>query len=272
MIPPQPKEHVSDTPASFSAMYALKDGYNLVMYSMTHRFSPLHVTIHKCMGVRLILKCGMIMIWNGSLVHCGGKSRTNLDNLHTDDMRLFFYLNPDSTYPLRSKGLIEDSIDLHRKRTNICYHFEREETKCTKCNKGGCVIDLSHINMDGYNSGDIIIGDINDVGWIVVKGNPMNDYVKRNLNAIDETDGWNHIERNTDRMMKFSPHQSELNMFMLACSARTQQFLKSLKTSVLDKHLPSKSYIFGKMNLLKNAKPIFKDQLPHSDYVHHLSK
>mmetsp|Transcript_21631 Transcript_21631/g.26481 ORF Transcript_21631/g.26481 Transcript_21631/m.26481 type:complete len:467 (-) Transcript_21631:45-1445(-) len=102
--------------SSFSMMYALSSGFSIVMYSMTHLYPKDQFTIHNCMALRLILQVGMCLIWSGSLVHSGAKSRTNDKGEHLIDMRLFAYLWSQSQHGLRSGSQREDSFDLHRKK------------------------------------------------------------------------------------------------------------------------------------------------------------
>ena len=56
--------------------------------------------------------------------------------------------------------------------------------------------------------------------------------------------------------------------FLLLANSVTTDFLESIKTSILDKHLPNTNYIVGKTNLLINLHPIVDDQWPHSDFRH----
>ena len=246
-----PIDTKSNAPPSFSAMYALEDGYNMVLYSMTHRLCPTKILIHECMGVRIILKCGMCLVWNGSLVHSGAKSRKNSEGKHLDDMRLFVYLWATSNHGLRSQGPRDDSNQLHRKATKLCEHFDRNNFKCNKCcGNDQCIIEISDLNMDDYECGDIILGDINDVGWIVVKGNPLKAKARDNINLIADTGECFFIEKGTYRFQKFNS-SFDKNVFMLTANAHTKRFFSSLKTTILDQHLPTTNYIFGKVNLLK---------------------
>ena len=61
-------------PPSFSVIHALKDGFNIVMFSNTHNNQKNGYTIHQSMGIRLILPYGMSLLWNGFLLYCGGRS------------------------------------------------------------------------------------------------------------------------------------------------------------------------------------------------------
>ena len=60
---------------SYSMMSAIMDGFNIVFYSQTHKYMPR--ILHQSQGIRVILRKGMDVIFNGHLVHGGGKSRIN---------------------------------------------------------------------------------------------------------------------------------------------------------------------------------------------------
>jgi len=53
---------------------------------------------------------------------------------------------------------------------------------------------------------------------------------------------------------------------MLSANTCTLRFLTSLKSNILDKHLPSSNFIIGKTNLLKNLAQIYDNQWPHTDF------
>ena len=80
-----------EIPPSFLVMHALKDGFNIVMFSNTHNNQEQPYTIHKSMGIRLVLRYGMSLIWNGFLLHCGGRSRQTKYGCHLNDLRWFNY-------------------------------------------------------------------------------------------------------------------------------------------------------------------------------------
>ena len=78
-------------PPSFSVMHSLSDGFSIVLFSNTHNIQQEPYLVHQSMGIRLVLKLGMSLIWNGFLLHCGGKSKVNEDGLHLCDTRWFNY-------------------------------------------------------------------------------------------------------------------------------------------------------------------------------------
>ena len=62
---------------SFPVIFALTDGFSIVLYTNTHNAQSMNCRIHKCMGICLILKFGTILRWNGFILHCGAKSSIN---------------------------------------------------------------------------------------------------------------------------------------------------------------------------------------------------
>ena len=121
-------------PPSFSVMHALQDGFSLVLFSNTHNNQQKPYTINRSMGLRLKLKDGMTLIWNGYLLHCGAKSRTTIDGIHLNDTRWFnYYWTNIKTVGIKRRPR-EDGTNLHRKGLNMC-----------QCFKGLPVVIHSHV-------------------------------------------------------------------------------------------------------------------------------
>ena len=85
----------------------------------------MNYTIHRCMGIRLILKFGMTAVWNGFLLHCGGKSRITDEGNHLCDLRWFNYVwtSPKNRYQCRNQSTREDGTNLNRGKVTLCDHF-----------------------------------------------------------------------------------------------------------------------------------------------------
>ena len=243
----------------YSLMFALEDGFSFVVFSKSHLYHPADFNIHNGMGLRIILKMGMCLIWNGSLVHAGAKSRKQKGK-HMFDMRLFQYLWSKGNHALRSETRREDSFELHRKNTRMCPSFNRTNPLCEKCGSTTerC-IDLSTVKMKEYKIGQIILRDIDMLGWIVVKGNILSKSVKRDKCHIarSSSNKWFKIDHSW-RSQKFNSgyYQDE---FLLLASFVTTEFLDSIKTLIMDEHLPNKNYMAGKTNLLSDLQLIDDD-------------
>mgnify|MGYP002807556954 CR=1 FL=1 len=75
---------------SFSILCAMHDGFSAVFYSRTHLSMP--CTLHKSQGLRLVLAHGMLVLFNGHLVHSGGFSRLGPTGNVLNNRRLFSYI------------------------------------------------------------------------------------------------------------------------------------------------------------------------------------
>ena len=128
------------------------------------------------------------------------------------------------------------------------------------------IIDLTNIHLEKYKVGDVLLGNLADLGWIVTKGEAVTKKVQKDIQCIsDSKGGWFNIEHGTDRLQKFNSGYDK-DLFKLSADTCTLLFLESLKSNILDKHLPSCNFIIGKTNLLKNLTPIFDNQWPHTDF------
>ena len=209
----------------YSLMFALEHGFSFVLFSKSHLYHPYDLTIHNGMGLRIILKMGMCLIWNGSLVHAGAKSRNN-DGQHMFDLRLFQYLWFNGIHALRSQTRREDSFELHRENTSMCPSFNRPNTTCEKCGSTTerC-IDLSEVNMKEYEIGEIILGNIDILGWIVVKGNPLRKTVIRDIYdiSISNNNKWFKIDHSW-RSQKYNSGYDQDEFLLLANSVTTDFF------------------------------------------------
>jgi len=180
------------------------------------------------MGLRIILKRGMVLMWHYSLVHCGAKSLATIDGNHLTSLRLFQYIWKESRHGCRSNTKVEDSTDLHREQTRICSSFHDNIVTCEKCNNSvEDIIDLRNYTSP-KNCGDVIIGDLDLLGWIVVQGNELTTYVMSDIVAIgnkggDSKNKWHRIGKNQQRYQKFNSTM-DVDRFYLLANVHTKQF------------------------------------------------
>ena len=57
--------------------------------------------------------------------------------------------------------------DIH---SHICGDFYMPYPRCRHCNREETVIDLRDIPEDSYATGERIIGDLENLGWVVCRG------------------------------------------------------------------------------------------------------
>ena len=101
---------------SYSMMSAIKEGFNIVFYSKTHKYMPR--ILHQSQGIRVILKKGMDVIFNSHLVHGGGKSRFTIDGEILSDDRLFYYV-----WNKKITSQKEDGSQVYRKHIPMCSSY-----------------------------------------------------------------------------------------------------------------------------------------------------
>ena len=209
-------------------------------------------------------------MWHYSLVHCGAKSLTTIHGNHLTSLRLFQYIWRESCHSRRSNTKVEDSTDLHREQTTICRSFHDDTVTCEKCNNSvEDIIDLRNYTSQ-KNCGDVIVGDLDNLGWIVVEGNKLTNNVMSDIVAIgnkggDSKNKWHRIGNNQERYQKFNSTM-DVDRFYLEANVDTKSFLRQIKTFLSDRNLPNKKYVIGVTNLLKNFEPIPEDQDPHTDF------
>ena len=142
----------------------------------------------------------------------------------------------------------------------------------TSCEEYGSTtercIDLSKVKMNKFEIGQIILGDIDMLGWIVVKDNPLRKTVRRDMHHSSGSNNnkWFQIDHSW-RSQKYNSGYDQ-DEFLFLANSFTTDFLDSIKTLISDKHLPNKNYIVGKTKPLTNLQPIVDDQWPHSDFRH----
>ena len=79
----------------------------------------------------------------------------------------------------------EDSKDLHCHDLHVCPHSNRKRNICSKYDiYTKKSINLSNIDLNEYDGGQKIVGNIKDDGLIVVKGNRIIGKVLENIKKI----------------------------------------------------------------------------------------
>ena len=251
-------------PPSFSVMHALSDGFSIVMFSNTHNNQKKLYTIHQSMGIRLILKYGMTLVWNGFLLHCGAKSRTTKDGTHLMDTRWFnyYWTCSDLTQPRSRQSPREDGTNLNRKGLNTCKSFRSllHGKICQACTED-IVLDLSDNDINGIEPGTVICGDLTNLGWSVIKSVPIPREVLHTIFDVKKNGKWQKMEPNSLRRQKFNINSKckQVNDWMT--DVGIQYYVAEVKKLIIDRHLPvGHNYDVGKRNLLSNLGPISDDQ------------
>ena len=99
----------------------------------------------------------------------------------------------------------EDGTNLHRDGLSICGCFTDSGNKftCVDCLQD-LTLNLTDVNINHIVTGDVICGDLDNLGWAVVKSVPIDDSVMAAINDIASSGSWEKMEANTLRRQKFN--------------------------------------------------------------------
>ena len=182
---------------SDSMLSALSDGFSVVLYSRTHKYIP--KVLDKSLGVRLILSDKMNLLFHGHLIHGSAKSRINEDGVLSKDKRLFYYVWNTSIWSQK-----EDGGYIYRMYIPICSSYHSDINVCHDCeNCIESIFDLSKVDITNISAGDTIFGNLDYLGWLVVKGVTMSTTVTLILSKHSTNNKWNRIGRDHGASMKF---------------------------------------------------------------------
>ena len=248
------------------------------MYSGTHRaILRQDMSMHKYNTVRIILQEWIAIICRESLFHADAKSRDGLP-----DMQHFSYVWPD--IPGNSRNRTKGSKDgLAREHgdqvypdniTNkICKDFYKQDVVCLNCCNEEEIVGLRSIPPWFYSPGQRIIGCLEELGWVVIRGIIIEETTYETINTIanSEHNGratkaayWTSIEeRNNKRVVKYK-HNSNPHVNW-SKDKNCSIFLEEIKAK-LDQILKGGNYVIGKFNLIINNGGAPSYQQAHTDY------
>ena len=202
------KKQLPENP-SYSMIYSFSGGLNIVMYNTTYALKNIKDIIHDDCGVRLTLGDNMVVIWHEGTLHNGGHSRKNEDGTIYSDLRLFSYIWRGS---LGRSVRTEDGQNVYRNTKCVCRGIAGKRKKgfhCVKCEVGFTELDLTSIKSTSYDPGSKIIGDLETLGWVVVRGvSKITQHSDNNIEAIAEiaeiaktAKHWNEVDGMSGRKM-----------------------------------------------------------------------
>ena len=252
---------------SYSMMYGLPGGFSIVMYSGTHRLKQsVKGNVHADCRVRLIVPEDMCVLWHEGTLHSGARSREDKEGNLLPDTRFFSYLWIGT---LGRSVRIADGKSVYRKLRCVCEDLigtGKAGYSCDVCREvDELTLDLTVVSSTSYAPGDVIIGDLDKVGWVVVRGvsRRMSDSVGKIMEIAETHGNWFEIDNQRGRKMMYD-HQSLLSFKWY--DEEVTSFTAQIKRRILKRNLPHKDYILGRFNLLKNTNVIAEDQLPHYDF------
>ena len=266
---------------SYSLMHSLQEGFSIVIYSRSHKVNLCpELCLHRNCAIRLVLPPEMCLIIHEGTMYSEAKSRDTPNS--QADLRLFGYVwpmiqsNVGNRTSSSSDGVARTSGDrVHRENIHnrTCRYLYNGHEQCAHCKNAEILVDLRGIPKSSYAPGDRILGDIAELGWLIVRTSRVSEDMNESIRQISKLgqgwDGrWFPMDRNEpNRMMKYRPstkYPSEWDQLYPA------MFIRNLRENVIQKVLNKEKknlyYNMIKWNLLKNAGPITHDEQPHTDY------
>ena len=286
------KEEIIDNP-SYSVMHSLSQGYTIKLWSCTHNTYGVKGQLHLPNVVRLVVPPDMILIWHQRLYHAGARCRLHECN---NEGRYGFHLSSAEAdkspsrqrYPQRAYTCLEDarffgyvycpkgkrfmrSADgklsngdrLYTRGELYCANYNNPKL-CPTCSQGECVVDLSSLKSNQYTNGETVLGDLNKLGWVLLRSRCINRAHETEIRNIIGKGKWCAIGDSDDtRMMKY---QTSTTVPKAWKEPLLLAMFKSIKTNIFNKVLPNDGYDFAKFNVLKNQGVSLIDQAGHFDY------
>jgi len=278
---------------SYSVMHAMSDGFSIKFWSATHRTAPEEGQLHQQNCVRIVVPPDMILVWHQRLFHAGARCRLTKCNqegrygfhLSTadadkspsrkrepqrpytclEDARMFGYINcPEGKQFLRgTDGKVSSGDRLYMKKQLFCSSYD-ETGECDDCDKGEYVLDLSFIECGQYKNGELVVGDLQKLGWAMYRSRYMGTFNETLIRNIIGKGAWHAIgDSNNTRMMKYDTSSVPSKAWK---SPGLKDMFQAIKENIFDKVLPNNKYIWPKPQVLKNQGVSVRDQAGHYDY------
>ena len=254
---------------TYSMFICGPDGFSIKVVSFSHRIETRKDrNLHDSFLHRLVLPDGCILIILYNTVHAGDASPKLMNKDWIDHKRMFCYCVPSkqnqpntrtntSTTPA---GNEVDSIGF-----KLC-------NNCKNC-KGHAALDIriTDEDLNGYNQGDVICGDINKFGWIVIKGKKVknNTRVINALIALEKETTWSSLGAG---LMKDNKLRESLWKYNDMHKAKREESWKNIlalfeftKELVFGQNRPiDAGYELQHQNILRNRGPV-ASQTYHTD-------
>ena len=191
-------------------------------------------------------------------------------------MRFFSFVHPyvddieRNKHPNSVEAIMkENGQQVYRDFSNcFCPDCHSDSPRCDECKKGELFIDLTEVPEQSYITGDLIVGDIDLYGWVVLRGVKLNNATKQAFERVS-TEGrgqngtWHPVERQANRQMKYTHSCQPSTLWQMHELSLFRNKMDNLLALVFPGTM---QYTLGKYNLLRNEGIIYDDQVPHSDY------
>ena len=164
---------------------------------------------------------------------------------------------------MSADGKLRAGDQLYTRGESFCANYTNPNL-CEACSQGVCVLSLSFLERKQYANGDTVAGDLNKMGWVLLRSRCVELHHETEIRNICGRGKWYAIGDSDDtRMMKYQTSSTFPKAWK---QPNLQTMFSSIKTNIFDKVLPNKGYVFAKLNILKNHGASLIDQAGHYDY------
>ena len=115
-------------------------------------------------------------------------------------------------------------------------------------------------------AGDTIAGNLDYLGWLVIKGVTMSPNVSSTLKDCSSSNKWNRIGRDHGASMKFGNKNHTKAYSSWMHNPLLVENFDILKSNVINRYSKDISYVIGSRNIIMNRFKIETNQIPHTDY------
>ena len=204
----------------------------------------------------------MNLLFHGHLIHGGAKSRIHKDGDLSEDKRLFYYI-----WNTSKRSQKEDRGYIYRNHIPLCSSYHSDISVCNDCENGiESIFDLTKVDITNMPAGDVIAGNLDYLGWLVVKGVTMSTTVTSTLNKHSTTKKWNRIGSDHGASMKFSNNNRTKQYNSWMNDDFLVDYFDMLTANVIHRCLKDNNYVIGYRNIISNKFKTREDQIPHTDY------
>ena len=108
---------------------------------------------------------------------------------------IFYMIGDDSAMLWQSqKNEREDGTQVYRSHILLCHSHERTDPPCDNCKNGICTtFDLSNLDISHLLVEDKIFGNLDYLGWVVVKAPYVGDKLGKSIDVISSCGDWTQI-------------------------------------------------------------------------------
>lgn len=178
---------------TYSMFICGPDGFSINIVSFSHKIETRKDRdLHYSFLHRLVLPDGCILIMLYNTVHASDASPELSNKAWIDQKRLFCLCVPSKSNAHNTRANT-NSTPAGNEVDSRGYEFCKN---CNNCKEQAAFdIKITDKDLEGYEPGDVICGDINKFGWIVIKGRKVQNYpnVSNVLIALENENTWSPL-------------------------------------------------------------------------------